>query len=118
MNDRRCGERVDLIGPLRCHVTDVGDERDRNKHEESDAAVALARAGVEVARGDLLVRPSLVRVFTGAYGVFGVTQPWSPDYRTSDVAAEIRHKRLALRRELPVFRDDLVWSLGRHGSRL
>jgi uncharacterized protein YbjT (DUF2867 family) len=57
---------------------------------ENDAAVALARAGAEVARADLLDRSSLVRVFKDAYGVFGVTQPWSPDYRTSDVAGEIR----------------------------
>jgi uncharacterized protein YbjT (DUF2867 family) len=57
---------------------------------ENDRAAALARAGAEVARGDLLDRPSLERAFKGAYGVFGVTQPWSPDYRTSDIASEIR----------------------------
>ena len=27
---------------------------------------------------------------TGAHGVFGVTQPWSADYRTVDIRVEIR----------------------------
>src|SRR5215471_2491033 len=57
---------------------------------QSHVAAALARAGVEVARGDLLDYTSLASVFEKAYGVFGVTQPWSPDYRTSEVASEIR----------------------------
>jgi hypothetical protein len=37
-------------------------------------AAALARAGVEVARGDLLDCTSLESVFKRAYGVIGVTQ--------------------------------------------
>jgi len=56
----------------------------------NDAAAALARTGAEVVSGDLLDPTSLKNAFKGAYGVFGVTQPWSPDYRTADVASEIR----------------------------
>jgi len=57
---------------------------------ESAPAAALARAGARLARADLLDRGSLVGAFRGAYGVFGVTQPWSSDYKTCDVAGEIR----------------------------
>jgi uncharacterized protein YbjT (DUF2867 family) len=57
---------------------------------ENSAAVALVRAGAQVAGGDLLDCTSLERAFKGAYGVFGITQPWSPDYKTSDIAGEIR----------------------------
>jgi uncharacterized protein YbjT (DUF2867 family) len=56
----------------------------------NDPAAALSRAGAEVVRGDLLDLTSVRNAFKGAYGVFGVTQPWSPDYRTADVASEIR----------------------------
>src|SRR5581483_7372916 len=45
--------------------------------------------GVELVDGDLNDRGSLERAFAGAEGVFGVTQPWSADYRRADVAAEI-----------------------------
>jgi uncharacterized protein YbjT (DUF2867 family) len=57
---------------------------------QKDAATALTRTGVEVVRGDLLDRESLVSAFKGASGVFGVTQPWSADYRTADIRGEIR----------------------------
>ena len=50
----------------------------------------LARSGVRVVRGDLLDRESLREAVRNAHGVFGLTQPWSPDYKTCDVAAEIR----------------------------
>jgi uncharacterized protein YbjT (DUF2867 family) len=54
---------------------------------------ALADRGVELATGDLVDTESLVRAFTGAAGVFGVTQPWSADYRRADVEAELAQGR-------------------------
>jgi uncharacterized protein YbjT (DUF2867 family) len=61
-----------------------------SRSPEGDSARELERRGVEVVRGDLLDRGSLVGAFQGAHGVFGVTQPWSPDYKTCDTAGEIQ----------------------------
>jgi len=60
---------------------------------EGAAAGELRRAGARVVRADLLDRASLVEAFRGAYGVFGVTQPWSADYKKCDVASEVRQGR-------------------------
>ncbi|MCC6668028.1 MAG: NmrA/HSCARG family protein [Polyangiaceae bacterium] len=57
---------------------------------EGEAARDLARAGARLVRADLLDRASLVGAFRGARGVFGVTQPWSPDYKHCDVRGEVR----------------------------
>jgi uncharacterized protein YbjT (DUF2867 family) len=57
------------------------------------AALELERSGVRVVQGDLLDRASLTAAFRGASGVFGVTQPWSPDYKKCDVEAEVRQGR-------------------------
>ena len=56
-------------------------------------AAALADRGVELATGDLVDTESLVHALTGAAGVFGVTQPWSSDYRKADVEAELAQGR-------------------------
>ena len=55
----------------------------------SESAWRLAASGVEVHKADLQDVLSLLRAFEGAHGVFGVTQPWSPDYRKCDVGAEV-----------------------------
>jgi len=47
----------------------------------SDKATLLSELGAEICRADLLDQASLEAAFDGAYGVFGVTQPWTPDYR-------------------------------------
>lgn len=52
-------------------------------------AAALASRGAELVKGDLTDTESLVRAFAGAAGVFGVTQPWSSDYRKADVEKEL-----------------------------
>lgn len=49
------------------------------RNEESEKANALRAIGIEVKQADLEDKNSLVRAFKGAYAVFGVTQPWSPD---------------------------------------
>ena len=60
------------------------------RNPDSKAAQALTRAGASAVRGDLLEPDSLAAAFRGAHGVFGVTQPWSHDYKTCDVAGEVR----------------------------
>lgn len=57
---------------------------------EGPAAVELKHLGVQVLRGDLLDKGSLIDAFRGAYGVYGVTQPWSPDYKKCNIADEIQ----------------------------
>jgi uncharacterized protein YbjT (DUF2867 family) len=52
-------------------------------------AAELVNRGVELVTGDLVNTESLVRAFSGAAGAFGVTQPWSPDYRKADVENEV-----------------------------
>jgi uncharacterized protein YbjT (DUF2867 family) len=54
---------------------------------------ALEGRGVELRRGDLLDEASLVAAFRGAHAVFGVTQPWSKDYRRADTRGEVRQGR-------------------------
>ncbi|MBK7860333.1 MAG: NmrA/HSCARG family protein [Archangiaceae bacterium] len=56
----------------------------------SPKARALAERGVQVEQGDLLDPAALHRIFTGAHGVFGVTQPWSADYKKVDAAGEVQ----------------------------
>src|SRR5262245_24692747 len=56
-------------------------------------AAALAGRGVELAAGNLSDAESLARAFSGAAGVFGMTQPWSSDYRKADVEKEIGQGR-------------------------
>ncbi|MCK6533788.1 MAG: NmrA family NAD(P)-binding protein [Polyangiaceae bacterium] len=60
-----------------------------SRSPEGEAAQELARAGARVVRADLADRASLIAAFTGARGVFGVTQPWSPDYKHCDVRGEV-----------------------------
>jgi len=56
-------------------------------------AQALERSGVRVVEGNLLDRGSLEAAFQGAYGVFGVTQPWSADHKSCDTAGEVQQGR-------------------------
>lgn len=64
-----------------------------SRNPASERARALAARGVTVRRGDLLDVDSLARIFDGAHGVFGVTQPWSPNYRHVDVVSEVAQGR-------------------------
>jgi uncharacterized protein YbjT (DUF2867 family) len=57
---------------------------------DSGPARALAAQGAELVKADLLDMASLRSAFVGAYGVFGLTQPWSPETGKFDTAAEIR----------------------------
>ncbi|HKP60374.1 MAG TPA: NmrA/HSCARG family protein [Polyangiales bacterium] len=59
----------------------------------SSTARALEQRGAILQRADLGAVSELERAFEGAHAVFGVTQPWSPDYRHCDVTAEITQGR-------------------------
>jgi uncharacterized protein YbjT (DUF2867 family) len=60
------------------------------RDKSSKHASALAEKGATVIQGDLLNETSLRQAFTGVDAVFGVTQPWSADYKICDTNAEIR----------------------------
>jgi len=69
-----------------------------SRNPASDAAKALARRGVDVAKADLLDAPSLHPVLEGAYGAFLVTNFWDPaqmHHETEIGAAAVRAARAA-----------------------
>jgi uncharacterized protein YbjT (DUF2867 family) len=61
------------------------------RQPNGERARALAASGVEVRMADFGDATSLQAAFAGATGVFGVTQPWSADYRHVYVDMEIAH---------------------------
>lgn len=64
-----------------------------SRDPSSPRARALVARGVTMRRGDLLDLGGLARIFDGAHGVFGVTQPWRPTYRKVDTSAEVTQGR-------------------------
>lgn len=52
-----------------------------SRNPDSEQAKALKEKGVTIKKADLEDRKSLIEAFKDADFVFGVTQPWSPDYR-------------------------------------
>src|SRR5258706_14916579 len=74
---------------------------------ESEQAVALARHGVEVVKGDLDDETTLRRALAGAWGVFGLQNTWEAGVERE----ETQGKRLAtLAREAGV--EHYVYSSG------
>ncbi|MEW6142105.1 MAG: NmrA/HSCARG family protein [Chloroflexota bacterium] len=61
-----------------------------SRYPSGDRSQALKQKGVEVRKADLDDKSSLIPAFENAYGVFGVTQPWSPDYKKCNPQAEIK----------------------------
>lgn len=55
----------------------------------SESAKQLQRAGAKVVFADLEDLDSVNDAFEGADGVFGVTQPWSQDYKKCDINKEL-----------------------------
>jgi len=53
----------------------------------------LAERGVELRQGDLTIESSLVAAFSSAHAVFGVTQPWTANYRRADTEQALRQGR-------------------------
>ena len=64
-----------------------------SREPQSPKGRRLVESGVLVEQGDLGDVASLTRIFASAHGVFGVTQPWSSDYKRVDAAAEIEQGR-------------------------
>jgi uncharacterized protein YbjT (DUF2867 family) len=54
---------------------------------------ALKENGIKVVKADLVDKESLVRAFQNAKMVFGVTQPFSADYRKSNPKEEVQQGR-------------------------
>jgi uncharacterized protein YbjT (DUF2867 family) len=65
--------------------------RGLTRKPESEQAAALARAGVDVVKGDLDDETTLRRALTGAWGVFGVQNTWEAGVERE----EAQGKRLA-----------------------
>jgi uncharacterized protein YbjT (DUF2867 family) len=59
----------------------------------SARAQALKERGVTLRQADLKDRSSLIGAFKESHSVFGVTQPWSPDYKKCNPNAEIEQGR-------------------------
>jgi uncharacterized protein YbjT (DUF2867 family) len=64
-----------------------------SRNPESDKSLALRERGVRVVKADLGDKGSLIEAFRGADAVFGVTQPFSSDYRKSDPEGEVDQGR-------------------------
>ncbi|GAB2685317.1 NmrA/HSCARG family protein [Mucilaginibacter koreensis] len=60
-----------------------------SRNPQSQSATELAYAGAVVVKADTNDLDSLQQAFEGAYGVFGVTQPWSADYKQCNIEQEI-----------------------------
>lgn len=61
-----------------------------SRDPQSARARGLIENGVEIRKGDIEDKNSLHEAFRNAYGVFGVTQPWSADYKKCNSEAEIK----------------------------
>ena len=57
----------------------------------SALAAKLRMEGVTVVQASLTDQSSLLNAFSGAYGVFGITQPWSGKKDRYDIPTEIIH---------------------------
>jgi uncharacterized protein YbjT (DUF2867 family) len=60
-----------------------------SRNPSSACALQLQDLGAELLQADLMSKSSLQHAFKDAYGVFGVTQPWSQDYKRCDTDAEL-----------------------------
>lgn len=60
---------------------------------QSARAQFLLDLGADVVKGDIEDKDSLLQTFRNAYGVFGVTQPWSADYKKCDTDKELLQGR-------------------------
>jgi uncharacterized protein YbjT (DUF2867 family) len=85
-----------------------------SRNPDSPDAEALKKTGVTVLRADLDEKSSLLEVFSGAQCVFGVTQPWSSDYKRCNPEAEIKQGRNVVDACLQTGVNHLVLSTASH----
>jgi uncharacterized protein YbjT (DUF2867 family) len=64
-----------------------------SRNPEGARAKVLAEKGIRVVKADLFDKESLATAFEGARMVFGVTQPFSADYKKADPAQEVEQGR-------------------------
>lgn len=64
-----------------------------SRNPDSAGAQAINNQGIAVKKADLQDKASLIASFKGAQSVFGVTQPWSPDYKKCYPDAEVEQGR-------------------------
>lgn len=64
-----------------------------SRNPDSPGTQVLKKIGVTVRQADLEDKSSLIEAFREAHCVFGVTQPWSPDYKKCNPDAEIEQGR-------------------------
>lgn len=86
-----------------------------SRNPSSDRSQALKKKGVEVVRADMQDKASLIQVFEKAHGVFGVTQPWSYNYKKCDPDAEVEQGRNIVEACLQAGVKHLVFSTAVHG---
>lgn len=64
-----------------------------SRNPDSERMQDFKRKGVTIRRADLQDKASLTKVMQNAYGCFGLTQPWSSDYKKVNIAGEIEQGR-------------------------
>src|SRR3990172_11772709 len=64
-----------------------------SRNPEGPQAAGLRNSGVKVIKADMEDKASLVNAFRGASGVFGMTQPWTADYKKCIPDTEIKQGR-------------------------
>jgi len=64
-----------------------------SRNPDSDRSKALKEKGIQVVQADLLDKESMVRAFRDVTMVFGVTQPFSADYKKANPAQEMEQGR-------------------------
>jgi uncharacterized protein YbjT (DUF2867 family) len=64
-----------------------------SRDPDGEKSRALKEKGVRVIKADLLDKESVARAFQKAHMVFGVTQPFSPDYKKTNTKQEIEQGR-------------------------
>jgi uncharacterized protein YbjT (DUF2867 family) len=64
-----------------------------SRNPDSERMMDFKRTGVTVKRADLEDKASLTKAIENAYGCFGVTQPWSSDYKKVNIEGEIEQGR-------------------------
>jgi uncharacterized protein YbjT (DUF2867 family) len=63
------------------------------RNPDSNTAKELKRLGALIVVADTNDKATLLAAFKNAYGVFGLTQPWSADYKQCDIGSELLQGR-------------------------
>jgi uncharacterized protein YbjT (DUF2867 family) len=64
-----------------------------SRDPDGEKSKVLKEKGIRIVKADLLDKESLARAFRNAHMVFGVTQPFSPDYKKTNIREEVEQGR-------------------------